>query len=303
MAPATALTISFFVFVTAIQEANCMNSKCAIIFFDEIDALGQARGGNGTASMAQGGNEGCSRRILAELLIQLNRVTSVESGSTDQCHDSDGKHCKRCGNHREDHPSTPDTNSCVLNKRVRVIVVGATNRPEDCDPALIRRFSIRLVVGLPSEHDRRRIIERLLKGIENDISNDQFDDLSTLTNGWSGADLEHLAREAVMAPVRECIRNAALQKQRLVGCPEQTGDCPDLFLGTTEAHLCDCPSWARQENMLQHFRKLREVTYQDFLDAIHFWIDNQNPSSPQRACGRKSPTSVVLTDCGSDCDN
>lgn len=249
------------IFKKAIQEAHHMNSKCAILFFDEIDALGQARGG--TPNMSQGGGDGCSRRVLAELLIQLNQI-SCDYGSMDQRNDSVGKSCEKSF-------STIDETSRTLQKRVRIIVVAATNRPEDCDAALVRRFSIRVVVGLPSQHDRRRIIKRFLKGIESNISKGQFEDIASATNGWSGADLEHLTREAVMAPVRECIRSAA--------------------------------SWTQQEKLLHHFRKLREVTCQDFLDAIQFWMDNQNPNSPPPGFGRRSPTSVVLTDYGSDEDD
>jgi len=272
-----------------------MNSKCAVLFFDEIDALGQARGGDGTSNMAQAANDGCSRRVLAELLIQLNRINSMDYASTGRCHNTEVTPS-------ENDSSSVDAASRTLQNRMRIIVVAATNRPEDCDPALVRRFSIRLVVGLPSLHHRRRIVKRFMKGIENSISKEQFGDIAAATDGWSGADLEHLTREAAMAPVRECIQIAALRKNRPRSCPKETRHDIDPFPESPQTKMA-CPSWVHQENLLEHFRKLRRVNYQDFVNAIKFWMHNQNPNTPQPECGRESPTSVVLADCSSDEDD
>ena len=43
-------------------------------------------------------------------------------------------------------------------RQVRIVVVAATNRPEDCDPALVRRFGVRVMVGLPTLPDRKNIV-------------------------------------------------------------------------------------------------------------------------------------------------
>jgi SpoVK/Ycf46/Vps4 family AAA+-type ATPase len=186
---------------------------------------------------------------------------------------------------------------------MRIIVVAATNRPEDCDPALVRRFSIRVVVGLPSLHDRRRIVKRFLKGIESSISKEQLGDIAAATEGWSGSDIRFLTREAAMAPVRDCIQSAALQKHRPRNCSKQTRNNVNIFPESPQMKQRDCQSWMQQEKLLEHFRKLRRVTYEDFVNAIKFWMQNKNPNTPQPDCGRESPASIVLTDCSSDEDD
>ena len=48
-----------------------MESKYAVVFFDEIDALGRSRVDEGSGKMSQAGGDNSSRRVLAELLIQM----------------------------------------------------------------------------------------------------------------------------------------------------------------------------------------------------------------------------------------
>ena len=56
------------------MRAEQIESRCSVLFFDEIDALGQSRGGGDGAGGAAGnassnGEDNGSRRILAELLM------------------------------------------------------------------------------------------------------------------------------------------------------------------------------------------------------------------------------------------
>mmetsp|Transcript_27934 Transcript_27934/g.33062 ORF Transcript_27934/g.33062 Transcript_27934/m.33062 type:complete len:101 (+) Transcript_27934:198-500(+) len=61
----------------------------------------------------------------------------------------------------------------------RIIAI-ATNRPEDCGPALLRRFAIRVLVGVPSRRDRRRISIRLLSDIDHSLTPHQLEDVSVV---------------------------------------------------------------------------------------------------------------------------
>ena len=85
-----------------------------------------------------------------------------------------------------------------------VIVVGATNRPDLLDPALVRpgRFDRRVVVGLPDLEERKAIIELHMKGkpFTNDVN---IERLARRTVGFSGADLSNMLNEAAILAARE----------------------------------------------------------------------------------------------------
>ncbi|RMG47179.1 MAG: AAA family ATPase [Acidobacteria bacterium] len=89
-----------------------------------------------------------------------------------------------------------------------VIVIGATNRLNLIDPSVLRpgRFGIHILVPLPDEEDRRQILRiklrgvRLKPGITVEMISQQ---LAPRTEGFSGADLDHLCQEAKLLALRE----------------------------------------------------------------------------------------------------
>jgi ATP-dependent Zn protease len=42
---------------------------------------------------------------------------------------------------------------------VQIVVIGASNRPQDIDPAILRRLPVQLEVGLPDSRQRKQILE------------------------------------------------------------------------------------------------------------------------------------------------
>lgn len=90
-------------------------------------------------------------------------------------------------------------------ENMRVMVLGATNRPNDIDPAILRRMPKRYSIPVPDIESRRKVLELLLKGIPLDSSLD-MNALLRRTNGMSGSDLKELCRNAAMNPVREFVR-------------------------------------------------------------------------------------------------
>jgi len=88
-----------------------------------------------------------------------------------------------------------------------VVVIAATNRPDIVDPALLRqgRFDRIIYIPIPDESARKNIFEIYLKdmpvakGIE-------VEKLATLTEGYVGADIEGVCREAAMIALREDIK-------------------------------------------------------------------------------------------------
>jgi transitional endoplasmic reticulum ATPase len=87
-----------------------------------------------------------------------------------------------------------------------VLVIGATNRPDIMDPALLRpgRFDILLHVEAPDEDARKEIlnVHTLAKGIPGSENLD-LEELAKKTANFSGADIEGLVRVAVMIAVTE----------------------------------------------------------------------------------------------------
>ncbi|KAF0300997.1 Fidgetin-like protein 1 [Amphibalanus amphitrite] len=86
----------------------------------------------------------------------------------------------------------------------RLLVVGATNRPQELDEAARRRLVKRLYVPLPDAAARRQIVERLLSSQRHQLSGEQLDAVAADTDGYSGADVANLCREAALGPIR-CI--------------------------------------------------------------------------------------------------
>jgi fidgetin-like protein 1 len=85
----------------------------------------------------------------------------------------------------------------------RVLVVGATNRPQELDDAARRRFVKRLYIPLPEEADRECLLRVLLEKNNHGVSDDEIKKLAKDTAGFSGADLKSLCTEAAMGPIRE----------------------------------------------------------------------------------------------------
>jgi SpoVK/Ycf46/Vps4 family AAA+-type ATPase len=111
---------------------------------------------------------------------------------------------------------------------------------------------------------------RYLKGIHHYISSENLDSLALETQGWTGSDLESLTREAAMAPIRECIRAAALMKRRnrRLGQPPIQEQCG----GSSTSQQDSTKSTEKQ--LLEQFSSLRPVTMGDFMNAIAFWAYN-----------------------------
>lgn len=86
-----------------------------------------------------------------------------------------------------------------------VVVVASTNRPDSIDPALRRagRFDAEIEVTTPTEEERLHILKLYTKKLQLDASVD-LRAVAASCNGYVGADLEALCREAAMSAVRKC---------------------------------------------------------------------------------------------------
>ena len=131
----------------------------AIIFVDEIDAIGQRRAGSG-AVVSNDEREQTLNQLLSEM-------DGFEMGQG-------------------------------------IVVLGATNRPEVLDPALLRpgRFDRQVVIPLPTLAERAAILAVHCRGkrLAPDVN---LQIVARGTPGFSGADLANLANEAAIFAVRD----------------------------------------------------------------------------------------------------
>ena len=137
------------------------------VFLDEIDSILGSRGGEGQEHEA-------SRRMKTELLIQMDGM--IVGGNKSQGSGSGAKASQQ------------------------VFVMAASNMPWDLDVALLRRLEKRVLVPLPIKEAREAMLR---KHLSTRASSDvDYGDLAARLDGYSGADLELVCREAAMKPVR-----------------------------------------------------------------------------------------------------
>lgn len=95
-----------------------------------------------------------------------------------------------------------------------IVVIGATNRPDMLDSALLRpgRFDRIVYVPVPEKIGRLQILKIHTKSMPIEDKEKTIIELSEKTEGYTGADLEGLCREAAMLALREDINNEKVTK-------------------------------------------------------------------------------------------
>ena len=88
----------------------------------------------------------------------------------------------------------------------RIMILGATNRIQDIDEAILRRMPKKFAVSLPNISQRRRILNLILKNTKLDTENFDVNYLTRVMDGMSGSDIKEACRDAAMVPVREYMR-------------------------------------------------------------------------------------------------
>ncbi|XP_061480655.1 spastin isoform X4 [Rhineura floridana] len=100
----------------------------------------------------------------------------------------------------------------------RILVMGATNRPQELDDAVLRRFTKRVYVSLPNEETRLLLLKNLLSKQGNPLTQKELAQLARMTEGYSGSDLTALAKDAALGPIRELkpeqVKNMAASEMR-----------------------------------------------------------------------------------------
>lgn len=90
----------------------------------------------------------------------------------------------------------------------RILVMGATNLPQELDDAVLRRLAKRIYIPLPEPSARKALFERLFPAdgpVHVQLSTRDTSKVVQLTDGYSCSDITSLCKEAAMGPVREAM--------------------------------------------------------------------------------------------------
>ncbi len=103
-----------------------------------------------------------------------------------------------------------------LKSRGKVIVIGATNRPNAIDPALRRpgRFDREIELPVPDKQGRKEILQIHTRNmpLADDVN---LDELASITHGFVGADLSALAKEAAMKTLRRYLPEINMEDETI----------------------------------------------------------------------------------------
>lgn len=126
-------------------------------------------------------------------VIFIDEIDSLLSQRTDGEHDS---------SRRIKTEFLVQLDGAATSSEDRILVVGATNRPQEIDEAARRRLAKRLYIPLPEAAARQHIVTNLMSREKSQLGADDLEKVVSSTEGFSGADMTQLCREAALGPIR-----------------------------------------------------------------------------------------------------
>ena len=179
-----------------------------------------------------------------------------------------------------------------MNSKKTVFIIGATNRPDIIDSALMRpgRLDQLIYIPLPDDGSRSSIFKSVLR--KSPIAPDvDVDTLVKFTNGFSGADITEICQRACKYAIRESIEKDIEGEQRRAengGDEAMDEDVADEVPFITKAHFEEAMKFARRSVSDADIRK-----YQSFAQTLQqsrgfgsdFRFPDSNASRPGTAAG------------------
>ncbi|XP_003371300.1 putative ATPase, AAA family [Trichinella spiralis] len=222
-----------------------------VLFFDELDSIAKARGGSlGDAASMEAVLGGAADRVINQILTEMDGMTSKKN----------------------------------------VFIIGATNRPDIIDPAILRpgRLDQLVYIPLPDEKSRVQILKAALR--KSPLSNDvDLGFLAKMTHGFSGADLTEICQRACKLAIRENIEKEILhekeRQKRAARGEELMEDDDDPVPELRKDHFEEAMRHARRSVSDVDIRKY-EMFAQTLQQQRGF---GTNFRFPQEAGGQRAP--------------
>jgi len=145
-----------------------------------------------------------------------------------------------------------------------VLILGATNMPWSLDAGIRRRFEKRIYIPLPDQRARAIMFKLHIGNTPTKLTHTDYQNLAALTEGYSGADISIIVREALMQPVR-IVQYAThfkkLKNGKFTPCSPGDPEAMEMTWADIDSDTLEEPG----------------VTYNDFLRSVN----NTRPSVNQ----------------------
>lgn len=166
-----------------------------------------------------------------------------------------------------------------IQSKKNVFVIGATNRPDIIDPAILRpgRLDQLIYIPLPDLPSRIAVFKSVLK--KTPVAKDvDIEYLAKVTDGFSGADLTEICQRATKLAIRESIEKSIERagKMETDAAPTEEDPVPEL----RRDHFVEAMKFARKSVSANDIRKY-EMFAQTLQQSRGFGQDFRFPDAPQ----------------------
>ncbi|TSN86044.1 Transitional endoplasmic reticulum ATPase [Bagarius yarrelli] len=189
-----------------------------------------------------------------------------------------------------------------MSSKKNVFIIGATNRPDIIDPAILRpgRLDQLIYIPLPDEKSRMAILKANLR--KSPIAKDvDLDFLAKMTNGFSGADLTEICQRACKLAIRESIENEIRRERERQTNPsamevEEDDPVPEI----RKDHFEEAMRFARRsvsDNDIRKYEMFAQTLQQSRgFGSFRFPSSNQGGGGPSQGSAGGSGGTVFNED-------
>ncbi|MCG2870781.1 MAG: CDC48 family AAA ATPase [Sulfolobales archaeon] len=162
-----------------------------------------------------------------------------------------------------------------IEKLENVVIIAATNRPDILDPALLRpgRFDRLIYVPPPDKQARLEILKVHTRkvALDEDVS---LEELAERTEGYTGADLAALVREATLRALREAMKACGSKAER---------ECTDQSCKDTKIQECLKGSLIKvgKRHFDEALRKVRPSVSSEMVQFYQSWLEKARQQLPR----------------------
>jgi len=162
-----------------------------------------------------------------------------------------------------------------IEKLENVVIIAATNRPDILDPALLRpgRFDRLIYVPPPDKQARLEILKVHTRkvALDEDVS---LEELAERTEGYTGADLAALVREATLRALREAMKACGSKAEK---------ECTDQSCKDTKIQECLKGSLIKvgKRHFDEALRKVRPSVSNEMVQFYQSWLEKARQQLPR----------------------